>query len=300
VGKPRSLFLTYSRLFLAFKRLNTKDAQSSARRGLNVLIDAILTRRHEIRVSLLFANLLLFIILVTVGSLTPVPQPLAQELYNEILSIPIAAGSIFLHNAQICMVEVVPLLGAFVFLASAIGSGLSLSSISFIRGINPLATTWLLFNQYPHTWLEFLAYSMAATEGTMLLLMLIAADLGPLFRRELKILVLTIAAFSLLLALGSVFEMMAIFSGKLVVAATWVVSGVLLVAVVYYDAKKREMKLPNPLIPLVLVEVGTIAGFALPTLLIFAIYLWIEHVRHERTRDARKKATPTETSDAHL
>jgi hypothetical protein len=262
-----------------------------------VTIETIVVNRHEIRVTLLLVNLTLFVVLVTAGSLTPVSQPLAQELYNEVVRIPITPESIFLHNAQICMVEVVPLLGAFVFLISAIGSGLSLSAISLVRGIDPLATTWLLFNQYPHTWLEFLAYSMAATEGTMLFLILIAAGLGPLFKRELKILVLTFVTFSLLLGLGSVFETLAVFSGKLAVAATWVVSGVLLVAAVYYDAKKRGMKLPNPLILLVLVEVGTITGFALPTLLIFAICLWIEHVRHERTRDVGRKAAPIGTLD---
>jgi hypothetical protein len=248
---------------------------------------------------LLLVNLTLFIVLVTVGGLTPVSQPLAQELYNEIASIPITPESIFLHNAMICMVEIVPLLGAFLFVISAIGSGLSLSAISLVRGINPLATTWLLFNQYPHTWLEFLAYSMATTEGTMLFLILIAGGFGPLFRRELKILVLTFATFNSLLALGSVFETLAIVSGRLAVTATWVVSGVLLVAVVYYDAKRRRMKLPNPLILLVLVEVGTIAGFSLPTLLIFAIYLWTKHVRHKRTRGAEMKATPVGTSDVH-
>jgi hypothetical protein len=259
---------------------------------MTAVIDTILTRRHEIRVSLLLANLLLFIVLVTVGGLTPVPQPLAQELYNEIVSIPITPESIFLHNAQICVIEVIPLMGVFLFVISAVGSGLSLSAISLVRGINPLTTTWLLFNQYPHTWLEFLAYSMAATEGTMVFLMLIAVGFGPLFRRELKILVLTFATFNLLLALGSVFETLAVVSGRLAVTATWAVSGVLLVAAAYYDAKRRRMKLPNPLIPLVFVEVGTIAGFALPTLLIFAIYLWIRHVRSVRTGGAEMKATP--------
>jgi hypothetical protein len=249
---------------------------------------------------LLLVNLTLFIVLVTVGGLTPVSQPLAQELYNEIASIPITPESIFLHNAMICMAEIVPLLGAFLFVISAIGSGLSLSAISLVRGINPLTTAWLLFNQYPHTWLEFSAYSMAATEGTMLLLMLIAVGFGPLFRRELKILVLTFATFSLLLALGSVFETLAIVSGRLAVTATWVVSGVLLVAATYYDAKRRRMKLPDPLIPFVLVEVGTIAGFALPTLLLFAIYFWMKHVRQERTENAEMKSAHMETPDAHL
>jgi hypothetical protein len=247
-------------------------------------IVSIVAHRHEIRVTLLLVNLALLILLVTTGTLTPVPKPTAQEIYNELASVPVTPESIFLHNIMICLVEIIPLLGTLMLVLSGFTTGLGLSAISLITGANPAADLWLLLNQYPHTWFEFLAYSLAATEGTMAFLMLIAVGFRLLFRRELKILVLTFVVCNLLLATGSVFEIVAIVGGNLAVAATWIISGVVLVAATYYDAKRRGMRLPNPLIPLALVEVGTIIGYALPTLLAFALLLWMKHVKHKGVR----------------
>jgi hypothetical protein len=136
----------------------------------------------------------------------------------------------------------------------------------------------------------------------MVFLMLVAAGIGPPFTRELKIFGLTLLACGGLLAVGSLFEtaaIAAIASGNfLIVVATWIFFGVALVAVVYYDAKRRGIKLPHPLIPLVLVEVGTIIGFALPTLLVFETLLWIVHVRHkgEKRRETEfEQASPNAT-----
>jgi hypothetical protein len=245
-------------------------------------IVTIVAHRHEIRITLLLVNLALLMLFVTTGTLTPVPKPTAQEIYNELASVPVTPEVIFLHNIMICLVEIIPLLGTLMLVVSGFATGLGLSAISIVTGTNPAADLWVLLNQYPHTWLEFLAYSLAATEGTMVFLMLIAVGFRLLFRRELKILALTFVICNLLLGTGSVFEILAIESGILAVAATWIISGVVLVAATYYDAKRRGMRLPNPLIPLVLVEVGTIMGYALPTLLVFMILLWIKHVRHRR------------------
>lgn len=243
------------------------------------MIETIVARRHEIRVTLLFVSLVLFIVLVSVGSLTTVPQPLAQQLYNNLLSIPVTPGSIFIHNVLISLLELIPLIGTMFFFLSGFVSGLSVSAISLVQGDNSLNVLWVLLNNFPHTWLEFFAYTLAASEGTMVFLMLIATGTKLLFRRELRILGLTFLVCNGLLAVGSVFETAAIVAGNLAVVAAWIVFGVALVAVVDHDAKRRGMKLPNPLIPLVLLEVGTIIGFALPTLLVFATLLWIKHVR---------------------
>jgi hypothetical protein len=247
-------------------------------------IVTIVAHRHEIRVTLLLVNLALLMLFVTAGTLTPVPKPTAQEIYNELASVPVTPETIFLHNIMICLIEIIPLLGTSILVASGFTTGLGLSAISIITGTSPAADLWVLLNQYPSTWLEFLAYSLAATEGTMVFLMLIAVGFRLLFRRELKILALTFVVCNLLLATGSVFEVAAIVGGNLAVAATWIILGVVLVAVAYYDARRRGMRLPNPLIPLVLVEVGTIIGYALPTLLAFALLLWIKHVKHKGVR----------------
>nr|MDO8098529.1 hypothetical protein [Candidatus Njordarchaeota archaeon] len=260
-------------------------------------IETIVVHRHEIRVTLLLINLVLFMVLLTVGTLTPVPQPLAQELYNEIVNVPITLESIFLHNMLICLLEIIPLLGTMLFITSGFATGLALSAISLITGIDPSGALWALLNEYPHTWLEFLAYSLAATEGTMAFLMLIAVGFRLLFRRELKILALTFVVSNSLLAVGSVFETAAILGGKLAVVAMWIASGVVLVAAVYYDAKRRGMKLPNPLMPLVLIEVGTITGFTLPTLLAFTILVWIKHMKHEVVRTQLTTLPPEHPSN---
>jgi hypothetical protein len=227
-------------------------------------------------------NLVLFIVLLSVGSLTPIPQPLAQQLYDNLLGVSVTPESIFLHNLLISLLEIVPLLGTMFLFLSGFVSGLSVSAISLVQGGNSLNVLWVLLNNFPHSWLEFFAYTLAASEGTMIFLMLIAVGTKLLFRRELRILGLTFLVCNGLLAAGSVFETAAIIAGNLAVVVSWIVFGVALVAVVYYDAKRRGMKLPNPLIPLVLLEVGTIIGFALPTLLVFATLLWIKHVRFRR------------------
>jgi len=152
-------------------------------------------------------------------------------------------------------------------------------------------------NNYPHTWLEFSAYTLASSEGTMLILMLIAAATKPAFRRELKIAGLTILACAGLLGVGAVFETAAIFFGVVAVFVTWIIFGFGVVAVVYYDAKRRRLKLPHPLIPLVLVEVGTIIGLALPTLLLFTTLLWVKHVRFKSDAHRETQLEPRKNSE---
>jgi hypothetical protein len=263
--------------------------------------DIIVARRHAIRVTLLFVNLILFVVFISVGSLTPVSQTVAQEIYNSIVSIPVNPGSIFLHNLTICLIEIIPLLGFFFYFLSAFASGISISAISLIQGTSSVNDLWLLLNYYPHTWLEFSAYTLAASESIMVILMLIAAATKPAFRRELKIVGLTILACAGLLSIGSVFETAAIFFGRAAVFVTWIIFGVGAVAVVYYDARRRGMKLPHPLIPLVLVEAGTILGFALPTLLVFATVLWVKHVRfkNERQRETEQEAAKSHATQAN-
>jgi hypothetical protein len=270
-----------------------------AREVITVPIVTIVARRHEIRATLLLVNLAILMVLLTAGTFTPVPQPLAQLLYNELASVPVTPESIFVHNLLICLLEIIPFLGTMLLVMSGFTTGLGLSAICQIRGIDPSVALWVLLNEFPHTWLEFLAYSLAVTEGTMAFLMLIAVGFKLLFRRELKIVVLTFFVSNLLLAAGSVFETAAILGGSIAVVVSWIASDVALVAAVYYDAKRRAMKLPNPLIPLILIGVGTITGFALPTLLAFAILLWIKHVKHKVVRAPyRPSMSSASTHDA--
>jgi hypothetical protein len=264
--------------------------------------EIIVARRHAIRVTLLFVNLILFVVFISIGSLTPVSQTVAQELYNSIVSIPINPETIFLHNLTICLIEIIPLLGFFFYFLSAFASGISISAISLIQGSSSVNDIWLLLNNYPHTWLEFFAYTLAASESIMMILILIAAATKPaLFRRELKIVGLTVLACASLLGIGSIFETAAIFFGKTAVIVTWIIFGFGAVAAVYYDAKRRRMKLPHPLIPLLLVEAGTILGFALPTLLVFVTVLWVKHVRvknegRPNTEPEAEKSHPTQAN----
>jgi hypothetical protein len=244
-------------------------------------IVSIVAHRHEIRFTLLLVNLALFIVLLTIGTLTSLSQPFAQQLYDQIASIPISPVDIFLHNMLVCLLELIPLFGILMLALSGFATGIGVSAISLVEGRSAIASLWVLVNQFPHTWLEFLAYTLAATEGTMVFLMLIAVGNRLLFRRELKIMALTFLVSNLLLTMGSVVETGAILVGGLVDAIAWIISDTFLVAAVYYDARRRGMQLPNPLIPLVLVGIGTVAGFALPTLLAFAVLIWIKHMRYK-------------------
>jgi hypothetical protein len=262
--------------------------------------EIIVARRHAIRVTLLFVNLILFIVFISIGSLTPVSQTVAQELYNNLVSIPINPASIFLHNMTICLIEIIPFLGVFLYFLSAFASGIGISAISLIQGSSSLNDLWLLLNNYPHTWLEFFAYTLAASEGIMVILMLIAAATKPAFRREFKIAWSSVLVCAGLLAIGSIFETAAIYFGRVAVFVTWIIFGVGTVAAVYEDARNRRMKLPHPLIPLVLVEAGTILGFALPTLLVFATVLWVKHVRFksEGQRETEQEAVKSHSTQA--
>jgi|YelNatPaOPRAMG01_1025707.scaffolds.fasta_scaffold71582_2 hypothetical protein len=75
---------------------------------------------------------------------------------------------IFTNNIRIAALEFVPALGWVIFLASATTTGRVLAALASSSQI-PWQLIALSLFASPHAWLEFIAYSIAVTQGTFLI-----------------------------------------------------------------------------------------------------------------------------------
>jgi hypothetical protein len=108
------------------------------------------------------------------------------------------AGSIFLHNARIVLLEILPLLGVIVFLPIGLLTGIDSGHILSHRGGLPAA---LVAVASPILWLEPVAYALAATESFYLIRAFLAKRFGLELRRAAVVLGMSLAVlfFSALL-----------------------------------------------------------------------------------------------------
>ena len=181
-------------------------------------------RRLVLFVVILVVELAIF----TAGLFTPLSAQMQQSLQNQtntqFASIPTATAVeffvlVFPHNLGIALLEMVPLLGAFVFGYSIYATGLVAQVIANSQGA-PGAFGAVIF-AFPYAAVELSAYAVAAGSWVMLLLSL----RNHTFLREAKVFLLEIPAVAVLLLLAAAMET-ATRSSLLVGFLLWVPTGV--------------------------------------------------------------------------
>ena len=159
------------------------------------------------RRPLILLSFLILIGAIFVGTFAP-PDPVLNEELERLLEEVQKGGyaMVFLNNAMIAMTFFVPLLGLGSAFMTSYTTGAAMSVVASTAGANAQAlfVTMMLM---PHSWMEFLAYSLALTENVVLLQKLVSKkglenELGPF----LASVVLALA----LLALGTLTELITI------------------------------------------------------------------------------------------
>jgi hypothetical protein len=170
----------------------------------------IVSRMKRIRYTLFFLSLAIFIFAFVLGSSASLSRQEAQAIYQEFSS---QVGpnpttlQIFSNNMSLCFLFFIPFFGTAFMAFVGYNTGLVLSAVVII---NPQSLTSLALAfatlLFPWTWMEFIAYSLASSEG----LMVIVSAVGRTFRKEAKRLLIIFAIAIILLAVGSIIEDLAI------------------------------------------------------------------------------------------
>ncbi len=125
------------------------------------------------------------------------------------LSPPLQVGSIFWNNAVIAVGMFGPVIGQLTFASSIYSTGRVLEVIAIQLGGNSNAVFFELY-LYPHTWIETFAYAVAFGEGLVLLWAVARGGKRNFemarIERELPLVLLSLVAAVVLLAIAAVFE----------------------------------------------------------------------------------------------
>jgi hypothetical protein len=172
----------------------------------------IIRSKRRIRLTLFIVSLTILITVFILGSMAPLSRQDAQAIVNDFQSTigtSPTASQIFVNNAIITIQSFIPVLGIVNMAQTSYYSGLVYSAIVTVTpsSPSPLALDFATF-LFPWTWLEFAAYSLASSEG----LMIIVAAITRSLRREVRRLLITIAIAMALLAIGAFIEELAISS----------------------------------------------------------------------------------------
>lgn len=132
---------------------------------------------YKIRAKFIPIVFIAFLTLFIAGSLTPLPSDLAKILYEQLnrtayeitkdRDLEILTFKIFINNARVATMCVIPLVGVFFSFLVMLSTGLGLSSISLFSNrsrVELLLTTL----SAPHTWLEILSISLVSVESIIL------------------------------------------------------------------------------------------------------------------------------------
>ena len=201
----------------------------------SILAEVLERRRVLLVLGILIAELVLFV----VGLFTPLSSATQQTLANETSSQlgPVQSASaaelvvfIFSHNLSIAVVEMVPILGAFVFVLSVYSTGLAAQALVASQGLPGQLGVVLL--AFPYSLVELSAYAMAVGAGVMLL---VAWRKGRL-RRELKVFVLEVGLIAGVLLAAAAMETLTNFS-PLLGFALWLPTGLTIAGVIVISAR---------------------------------------------------------------
>ena len=164
----------------------------------------LLKNRDRIRLTLFFISLGIFIFGLFIGSQAQFSKEEATIIlqeFGDIFATDVSALFIAQNNISLCMLFFIPIFGTSFMGFVSYNTGLLLSAFATTQSITviDLFLSTLLF---PITWMELVAYSLASTQGIMLLFGVFTRRL----RDEGKNLIKVVLISLLLLGLGAVIE----------------------------------------------------------------------------------------------
>lgn len=110
------------------------------------------------------------------------------------------AMEIFMHNARALALASIPL-GIVAISIIMFATGISISAVSISHNI-PRVLILMGLLSMPHTWMEFISYTVASAQSTLLLVAIIRGRIG----KELGIYMMSIALSAAMLFAAAVFE----------------------------------------------------------------------------------------------
>jgi len=193
------------------------------------------------RILLVVAVLLVELALFASGLLTPLSNSAQQSLANQTNSqfaqvesaSPIQlAVFIFTHNLMIALIEMVPVLGAFLFVLSVYSTGLAAQAIVVSQGL-PSQFGAILF-AFPYSLVELSAYAIAVGAGIMLLVSWRRKKL----HREIKVFALQGVVVAAVLLVAAAMETATDIS-PLLGFALWLPTGLALAGIIVLSERNR-------------------------------------------------------------
>ena len=159
----------------------------------------------SIRIKLFIVFLIFNIIVTLVGVLTPLSSDIAQAIIEQIepLFENLSTSLIIGNNLSIALIAIIPIVGLFWMIFTLYSTGLAFSAIATVSDVPALFLILFTFIT-PFFWLEYIAYSLAMMEGTMIVYTLLIKR--ERIREELIITILIIGLMTLLLAFGALLE----------------------------------------------------------------------------------------------
>jgi hypothetical protein len=169
------------------------------------LVNPLYKMTKSRRIKLFGAFLIFNIIAFLAGAFTALDYDTAQGIVNEIAPlIENPTLSLLLgNNLSISLTGFIPIIGVFSMIYVLYSTGLAFSAVATVYGVPSLILILSTFIT-PSFWLEFIAYSLAMMEGTMIFLTLLTSRNR--IRQELVIAVFVLGLVTLLLAIGALIE----------------------------------------------------------------------------------------------
>lgn len=175
------------------------------------MAEVIATQRKRIRLALFLASLGVFVAAFLLGSVASLSLQDAKEIEREFMDIygrnP-SATLILRNNVTLCLLFLVPVFGTALMAFVGYSTGTVLSALALVYKEPSALLLALATLGLPWAWMEFTAYSLASSEG----MMIIVALVGRTLRREAKTFLIVLAASVALLVLGALVEVWVIRS----------------------------------------------------------------------------------------
>jgi uncharacterized membrane protein SpoIIM required for sporulation len=201
-------------------------------------VDELFDRR---RLLLILGVLIVELVIFASGLLTPLSSSVQQSLQNQTntqfgavptATAPQLVSLIFTHNLAIGLIEMIPVLGALVFVYSIYITGLVAQVIAVSAGY-PSQFGVILF-AFPYSLVELSAYAIAVGSGIMLLVSVKRKR----FRRELRVFLLEMAAVAVVLLAAALMETATRFS-PLIGFSLWIPTGLAAAGIIVHSRRRR-------------------------------------------------------------
>jgi uncharacterized membrane protein SpoIIM required for sporulation len=169
------------------------------------------------RILVMLMTFILCLAVTASGAMSKIEPSEAQGITGEVnntreMLSTMGVQLIFGNNLMYCIMMFVPLLGPYYGSLVLYSTGRAIAALSVTARVNPLTLFATLFF-YPHTWLEFVSYSLAISESFWLIYAVIRYR-GRGLRNELPTATKIIAICAVLLLLAAYAEMYIISSAS--------------------------------------------------------------------------------------